>query len=192
MSDFTVPHHVTRQPISLNTMDLHYDRYHDEKRHNPTTYCASRDCECAETNSLSHHRACHKSRLRRLLVPALLCIATVATIIFICCIRNLNTLGVFALDDGVLGVGKRALGARDSTGSNSGNSSFVNNKLYLIIVFVGLLLVLVFAIMLSAWCCRSSFENPCCCPCYLCACCGGLACLDCIACGLCAEGLEAA
>ena len=58
-----------------------------------------------------------------------------------------------------------------------------------------------------------SFENPCCCPCYLCACCGGLgkllpylfnlfggvtdnlvflaACLDCIACGLCAEGYQA-
>ena len=55
-------------------------------------------------------------------------------------------------------------------------------------------MVLILGIMLSAWCCRGqplcymwtilvkltlpllsgSFENPLCCPCYLCACCGGL------------------
>ena len=66
---------------------------------------------------------------------------------------------------------------------------------YLIIVFVGLFLVLIAGIMLSYWCCKGkvpscqdvsrteslhdfpnvgSFENPLCCPCYLCACCGGL------------------
>ncbi len=60
-------------------------------------------------------------------------------------------------------------------------------------MFVGLFLVVLAAICLSAWCCRGtfftlsgscrrltlyisagSFENPLCCPCYLCACCGGL------------------
>ena len=63
---------------------------------------------------------------------------------------------------------------------------------YLIVIFVGLFLVLIAGIMLSFWCCRGkvpscqdmsrtehspnlgSFENPLCCPCYLCACCGGL------------------
>ncbi|OBZ72826.1 hypothetical protein A0H81_06715 [Grifola frondosa] len=78
---------------------------------------------------------------------------------------------------------------RQTTGS-SGNNTFVDHKLYLIIVFVGLFLVLIMAICLSAWCCKGVFENPLCCPCYLCACCGGLACLECIGCGLCAEGLE--
>ena len=66
---------------------------------------------------------------------------------------------------------------------------------YLIIVFVGLVLVLIAGLCLSAWCCKGacfmiisftpplswhgvhsigSFQNPLCCPCYLCACCGGL------------------
>ena len=45
---------------------------------------------------------------------------------------------------------------------------------YLIVIFVGLFLCLVLGVMLSAWCCRGSFENPLCIPCYLCACCGGL------------------
>ena len=57
-------------------------------------------------------------------------------------------------------------------------------------------MVLVLGIMLAAWCCKGqlsvektkriiqphsrsflnigSFKNPLCCPCYLCACCGGL------------------
>jgi len=142
----------------------------------------------ARNQTLSHMAHVIKTRRRRLLIPAAICIATIATVIFICCLRNLGTLSIFALDGGVLEVGKRALGAR---AASSGNSSFLNNKLYIILIVVGLFLVLVFAIMLSAWCCRESFENPCCCPCYLCACCGGLACLDCIACGLCAEGYEA-
>lgn len=67
---------------------------------------------------------------------------------------------------------------------------FVDRKYYLIIVFVGLFLVLILGIMLSAWCCRGVFENPCCFPCYLCACCGGLACLECVGCGLCVEAAE--
>ena len=64
---------------------------------------------------------------------------------------------------------------------------------------------------------KGVFKNPCCCPCYLCACCGGLgmvfflflfffltrltvpfplfdfliiACLECLACGLCCEGVS--
>jgi len=180
------PHNVTRQPISLTSMDPYY---HDEKSRNPPA-CTSDDCECSNSDATSH-RACHKSRLRQLLLPAFISVVTIAAIIFVSCINDLIALGVFDSGDGALGLGKRALGARDSSGTGTGDSSFVNNKLYLIIIFVGLFLVLIFAIMLSAWCCRGSFENPCCCPCYLCACCGGLACLDCIACGLCAEGLEA-
>jgi len=164
------PHHVTRQPMSLSSMDPYYE--HDEKHHNPPPY-APHDCECADPNAPSH-RACHESRSRRLLIPALISTVTVIAIILISCIHDLVTLGVFSADDGVLGLGKRALGARDSSGTDSG-SSFVDNKcafsnfdvnsygtglmqtnclVYLIIVFVGLFLVLVFGIMLSAWCCR--------------------------------------
>ncbi|KAF4588415.1 hypothetical protein EYR40_009965 [Pleurotus pulmonarius] len=69
-------------------------------------------------------------------------------------------------------------------------SAFTKHKLYLIVVFVGLFVVLILGILLSVWCCESAFENPCCCPCYFCACCGGLACLECIGCGLCCEGIQ--
>ncbi|KDQ07241.1 hypothetical protein BOTBODRAFT_38945 [Botryobasidium botryosum FD-172 SS1] len=89
------------------------------------------------------------------------------------------------------GVFKRATEpTTDITRSGRTQSSFVRRKLYLIVVFVGLFVCLVLAVMLSAWCCKGAFQNPLCCPCYVCACCGGLACLECISCGLCAEGLE--
>ncbi|KAG2066639.1 hypothetical protein BDR04DRAFT_1106457, partial [Suillus decipiens] len=39
------------------------------------------------------------------------------------------------------------------------SSSFTNKKLYLIIIFVGLLLVLLVAIMLSFWCCQGLIER---------------------------------
>ena len=127
MSDLKTPHHVTRQPMSLNSMDPYSDYSPVEKPHS-SPYCTTQDCECSQSNTISHG-ACHKTRLRRLLIPAVLSIATVATIFFICCLRNLDTLGIFALDGGVLELGKHALGARDTTsGSSSGSSSFMNNK----------------------------------------------------------------
>jgi len=38
-------------------------------------------------------------------------------IILISCIHELASLGVFGADDGVLGLAKRALGARDTSGT---------------------------------------------------------------------------
>ncbi|RPD66424.1 hypothetical protein L226DRAFT_566857 [Lentinus tigrinus ALCF2SS1-7] len=102
----------------------------------------------------------------------------------------LSSLGL--AEDGT-GSAWSALGGfvkRQSDGTSSNGNTFVDRKYYLIIVFVGLALVVLAAICLSAWCCRGAFENPLCCPCYLCACCGGLACLECIGCGLCAEGIN--
>jgi hypothetical protein len=170
MPNTTTPH-VSRQPISLSSMDPYCDFEHDEKRPSPPSY-PSHDCEC--TNG--PHHECHKSRRRQLLITVSLIFSiTAIAIILISCIHELASLGVFSADDGVLGLVKRALGARDTSSTDNG-SSFVNNKcpfsllsitrhrltqtnciVYLIIVFVGLFLVLVFAIMLSAWCCRSMF-----------------------------------
>ncbi|KII84954.1 hypothetical protein PLICRDRAFT_45809 [Plicaturopsis crispa FD-325 SS-3] len=134
---------------------------------------------CAHDHDHESH-ACRKaSRLRRVLLPALLSVLALCAVLFVACMSDAgDALG--------LGMGKRA----ENT-SGSGNT-LVDKKYYLIIVFVGLLLVVIFGVMLSAWCCRGSFENPLCCPCYLCACCGGLACLECVGCGLCAEGLDQA
>ncbi|KDN42915.1 hypothetical protein RSAG8_06441, partial [Rhizoctonia solani AG-8 WAC10335] len=125
-------------------------------------------------------KKCHARRLR-VLLPALLVILTLASLaIWLWCSDGMSDLA---------DVGS-TLWKRQSSSASSGESSFVKNKLYLIVVFVGLFVCLVLAIMLSAWCCKGSFENPLCCPCYLCACCGGLACLECIGCGLCCEGID--
>jgi hypothetical protein len=124
MSNAMASHPIAHQPMSLSSMDPYYDHYRDEKNVK-TPACTSHDCECS--NSTSSHSACHKSRLRRLFIPVLISIVTIAAIVFISCVNDLTALGVFGSDDGLLGLGKRALGARDSTGTNNG-SSFVNNK----------------------------------------------------------------
>jgi len=171
---------ITSQPTAqLRSMDLG-----DEKR---SPYFAHshphiHDSGC-EQSDLYSHRTCHKSRRRRLVIHALLTLSALASIIAISCWNDIQTLNIFGSDDGLQGIGKRAVG-------NSNGSTLVDKKYYLIIVFVGLVLVLIAGLCLSAWCCKGSFQNPLCCPCYLCACCGGLACLECIGCGLCAEGLE--
>ncbi|KAJ6600457.1 hypothetical protein DFH09DRAFT_1271278 [Mycena vulgaris] len=130
------------------------------------------------------HNPCHNTRLRRLLVPALLSLLALAALGALLCVLS-DAPGDIV--EGLFHV-KRAV---NGDGSNSGTeSAFTKNKLYLVVVFVGLFVVVILAVMLSAWCCKGAFENPCCCPCYLCACCGGLACLECIGCGLCAEGVD--
>jgi len=93
----------------------------------------------------------------------------------------------FYTDTGdALGRGLGGLTKRD-TGDVSSSGPFVDQRLYFIVIFVGLLIVIMLGILLSAWCCKAAFDNPCCCPCYLCACCGGLACLECIGSGICGE-----
>jgi len=171
---------VTRhaQPSGLETMDLY--RLVDEKRgvqQEQGHHC----CQEEECSQSAHQSRCHRSRLRRVLLPALAAFLTLSFLMALSCMYDVGAL--FGL--GADGLTRRSTGA--TTSSNSG--PFVNHKLYLIVIFVGLLVVIILGIMLSAWCCKGVFQNPLCCPCYLCACCGGLACLECIACGLCAEGI---
>ncbi|EGN97555.1 hypothetical protein SERLA73DRAFT_184303 [Serpula lacrymans var. lacrymans S7.3] len=165
------PSCISSQPASLSKMDLYTDEKH------PTSTSPS-NCECANSAS---HRTCHKSRLRRILVPALLSLLAVTALFFVACVSDFDVWGVLGMGSG---------GPLAKRQSSTNQSSFTQNKLYLIVVFVGLFLVLIAGIMLSAWCCRGAFQNPLCCPCYLCACCGGLACLECIGCGLCAVGVD--
>ncbi|KAI6023480.1 hypothetical protein EDC04DRAFT_288789 [Pisolithus marmoratus] len=138
-------------------------------------------CRCSQAPS---HRACHQARLRKMLGPILLMLLALGAVILVWCMAD---VGLF---EAVLGGDGDPLSMVKRQSSTSSGSTFTQNKLYLIVIFVGLFLVVIAAIMLSFWCCRGAFENPLCCPCYLCACCGGLACLECIGCGLCAAGLE--
>lgn len=131
-----------------------------------------------------HHRHGHNSRKLRMLLIFSLCLVTLG----ICTYLFLTFMDV-SYDGFASSFWKRALG--DGTSSDPNNQSgFVRNKLWIIVLVLGLFACLIAGIMLSAWCCRGAFENPLCCPCYLCACCGGLACLECISCGLCAELAE--
>ncbi|KAJ7127962.1 hypothetical protein C8R44DRAFT_873732 [Mycena epipterygia] len=131
------------------------------------------------------HKPCHNGRLRRFLLPAVVALVVLSGLAALFCFSMADPGEII---EGIFHVKRAVTG--DGTGSTGTESSFTKHKLYLIVVFVGLFVVLVLAVMLSAWCCRGAFENPCCCPCYLCACCGGLACLECIGCGLCAEGVD--
>lgn len=113
--------HATHQPMSLNFMDCYYD--------DDSLYYTPHICECTAMTTL-RDRACHtKSHLRRILIPASLAIMTVAIIIFISCIRDLNTLGVFSTDYRVMGVGRRSLSNRDSS---EVSESRKNQRMFLI------------------------------------------------------------
>ncbi|TFK35681.1 hypothetical protein BDQ12DRAFT_737398 [Crucibulum laeve] len=182
MSQSRLP--VTNQPqaVDLSSMDLYRD-YHEVNEKGVThEHGHGSECrQCAITSA--GHKNCHNSRLRRFLVPIIVALLTLGVVLAFSCI--IDYFNLFEL--GTEGLMRRAADA--ATGTND-NGSFVNRKLYLIVIFVGLFVVIILAVMLSAWFCRGAFENPLCCPCYLCACCGGLACLECIGCGLCAEGID--
>ncbi|KAF9221177.1 hypothetical protein BS17DRAFT_786019 [Gyrodon lividus] len=174
---------VSTQPIPSLMSVYSVDSFSSEKRSQQCQihYDSEQTCQCADSGS---HRACHKARLRKMLLPIALSLLAVGAMLVISCTTDIDLLDLIGVGADGSGV---SLGKRQTT-----SSSFTENKLYLIIIFVGLLLVLIAAVMLSFWCCKGAFENPLCCPCYLCACCGGLACLECIGCGLCAAGLDEA
>ncbi|KAI0738282.1 hypothetical protein C8Q80DRAFT_1275802 [Daedaleopsis nitida] len=187
---------VTSQPYAINSPMVAVYEYGNEKgcshQHQQGDYAQSvgRRCQCRN----------NRARSRRIVTAILLAVVSLLLLAFASCLWDvmfnegswLNTLGLS--EDGTGGAWA-AMGGfvkRQSNGSSSGgnNNVFIDRKYYLIVIFVGLVLVLLAAICLSAWCCRGAFQNPLCCPCYLCACCGGLACLECMACGLCAEGID--
>ncbi|EJC99436.1 uncharacterized protein FOMMEDRAFT_22957 [Fomitiporia mediterranea MF3/22] len=180
------------QPLPQESMDV-YSPYSSSKEHIPNHDHTHRHCQCqsqseCETQNSSHN-ACH-ARRRRCLIHFLL--ASAGVLLLLAAASFVYSCGWESVL-GMMGDGaEMALGKRQSNGSSNNDQQgvFVKNKLYLIVVLVGLFVCLILAIMLAAWCCRGAFNNPLCCPCYLCACCGGLACLECISCGLCAEGVD--
>ncbi|PBK77733.1 hypothetical protein ARMSODRAFT_1010370 [Armillaria solidipes] len=87
------------------------------------------------------HRHCHIARLRQLLIPVVLAF--------------LALVGVLLLSPFDI-TGGHSLFSRavNDAGSSTGSGSFVDNKLYLIVVFVGLVVVVILGICLSFWCCK--------------------------------------
>ncbi|KAK0445449.1 hypothetical protein EV421DRAFT_1902406 [Armillaria borealis] len=79
------------------------------------------------------HRHCHIARLRQLLIPVVLAF--------------LALVGVLLLSPFDI-TGGHSLFSRavDDAGSSTGSGSFVDNKLYLIVVFVGLVVVVILGV----------------------------------------------
>ncbi|KAI0656051.1 hypothetical protein C8Q70DRAFT_1046982 [Cubamyces menziesii] len=179
---------ITSQPYSVPAPSLVY-REENEKAcphgHNGMP-AAARRCRC------------ENARSRRIITALLLAAFSLAFFLFISCLWDvafneaswLSSLGLAEDGSGSAWTAMSGFIKRQAIDNGNGQDTFVHRKYYLIIVFVGLFLVFLAAICLSAWCCRGAFENPLCCPCYVCAWCGGLACLECIGCGLCAEGID--
>ncbi|KAL1659145.1 hypothetical protein GGF50DRAFT_65889 [Schizophyllum commune] len=172
---------VSTQPSAVSIMDVT-----GKAEYEPLSQDEKHEHECCGDASASqagpHHKRCHNNRLKRMLVPLLVSIASIIGVMALGCFASM-----------LLGGGHHDMShlmSRQTTGESDSGSTFTDHKYYLIVIFVGLVVVIILGIMLSAWCCKGAFQNPLCCPCYLCACCGGLACLECIGCGLCAEGFE--
>lgn len=228
-------------PNSMNAYGV--ELCNDEKSSNQCTiHLDSRmQCACAADSNPAHHRSCHKERLRKFLLPVVVLLLAVGATLAISCVYDINLFDLVGL------------GIDSSSGplSKRQTSSFTNNKrefifghmfiivvstqvfsfwsVYLIIVFVGLLLVLIAGIMLSFWCCKGEivsytivnrthlmvfqmqalsrihFAAHATCAlaavglvCTHYSCYSAItyevlsACLECVGCGLCAAGLEAA
>ncbi|KAI0773070.1 hypothetical protein BD413DRAFT_472899 [Trametes elegans] len=164
------------------------------------SYCESNEKGCQHGHNglpaAARRCRCERARSRRVVTALILAAFSLGLFLLISCLWDVAFNEASWISS--LGLGEDGSGStwtamsgfvKRATDAN-GQNTFVDRKYYLIIVFVGLFLVVLAAICLSAWCCRGAFENPLCCPCYLCACCGGLACLECIGCGLCAEGID--
>ncbi|EIW74180.1 hypothetical protein CONPUDRAFT_147810 [Coniophora puteana RWD-64-598 SS2] len=137
------------QPALSNSMQLCTQDIEasDEKRPHQCSQehqLSGAPCDCATAGS---HRSCHKARLRRFLLPVAISLFVVGGLLVLSCVSEMDFMDLLLGGDGVV-LGKR------QTSSSGQQSSFTSKKLYLIIVFVGLFLVLIAAIMLSAWCCR--------------------------------------
>lgn len=192
---------ISTQPTT-SIMDVYGPFTTDEKR-SPCQHDDHTNFPCEGPSS--SHRACHKARLRRIILPIALSLLSVGALLVVSyCSEVGDLLGVLGLGNGH-GL---SLDKRQTTTSSS--SSFTSNKcgIPLFSSFVlfwqhhfsvpdysfcrpfprphrgynAQFLVLqrfdpTLPWKLNYWTLLvliGSFENPLCCPCYLCACCGGL------------------
>ncbi|KAJ6568579.1 hypothetical protein B0H19DRAFT_1256329 [Mycena capillaripes] len=101
-----------------------------------------------EWSSPTHPRVWN-GRLRQILFLALISIAACSGLVALFCLLR----GQMAIPEPGEIIEGILLAKRDSI-SGSKKSSFIRNKLYLIVIFVGLFLVVILGFLL-AWCCRS-------------------------------------
>ncbi|PPQ80013.1 hypothetical protein CVT24_003848 [Panaeolus cyanescens] len=123
------------------------------------------DAEAPYTH-MQGHRRCHTSTLRRIVLPVAALIVGFLIIAGAgCAMGGMSMMGSSTEmgDADVKSTGEGGwnlvsiFGRAVADGANGNDNTFVNRKLYLIIIFVGLVLVVIAGIMLSAWCCKGVF-----------------------------------
>ena len=156
---------VSSQPAPKGTMDVYItgDSYHRNQCH------GHGHCERRSTLQRLNSK---RSRLLCRVAPIVLLLSLIALAAFAVSTCSKGALEMFGVSDGELA--KRATEA-----FTGGNNTFVNRKCaclyrcrpthqssmtqntdYLIAVFVGLLVVVVLGICLSAWCCKGTIGPP--------------------------------
>ncbi|KAJ3752984.1 hypothetical protein EV360DRAFT_74881 [Lentinula raphanica] len=127
---------IINEPVAVNTMDLYRDFHlqfpNIEKHpslHAPPPYTQvhahphfDQTSDDSSPHQSSNTQRCHASRLRRVILPAIVAMVSLGGLLVLSCI-SAGLSGV----EGADGLLKRA---------TDDNGTFVNNKLYLIIVFV--------------------------------------------------------
>lgn len=91
----------------------------DEKHiHAHSNQCQSSACQCGSNSST--HNPCHNARLRRLLVPVVFSLLTIAAVLLVSCLYDVD---VFGLGADTLDLANRATG-----NTTTNNGSFVKHK----------------------------------------------------------------
>ncbi|KAL1677136.1 hypothetical protein EV122DRAFT_279409 [Schizophyllum commune] len=138
---------VSTQPSAVSIMDVT-----GKAEYEPLSQDEKHEHECCNDASASqagpHHKRCHNNRLKRMLVPLLVSIASIIGVMALGCFASM-----------LLGGGHHDMShlmSRQTTGESDSGSTFTDHKYYLIVIFVGLVVVIILGIMLSAWCCKES------------------------------------
>jgi hypothetical protein len=110
---------VSTQPIPSLMNVYTVSSFGDEKHPQQCQvhYDSEQPCGCADSSS---HRACHKARLRKMLLPVALSLLAVGAMLVISCATDINLLDLIGLG----GDSGSVLGKRQTSSS----SSFTNNK----------------------------------------------------------------
>ncbi|PFH44919.1 hypothetical protein AMATHDRAFT_51856 [Amanita thiersii Skay4041] len=171
-----MPTQTTVQPRPSHPPSFSPPPYVDKHQDDQHRYTLLQRDEPAHAHS---YAKCHARRLQRVLLPAVTLWATASlvllTILGIYTLCTLSDPSSSRTDGGAATFIQAFIGGltKRATGDDN-NNTFVNNKctskldldlikltikpafcvVYLIVLFVGLVVVLILAIMFSAWCCR--------------------------------------
>ncbi|KIJ62493.1 hypothetical protein HYDPIDRAFT_30449 [Hydnomerulius pinastri MD-312] len=113
---------VSTQPIPSLMNVYNVESFGDEKRPQQCQlhYDTNSSCRCSESSS---HRACHKERWRRVILPIALSLLAVGAMLVVSIVADIDLLDLIGINVDESGV---SLGKRQTTSTSQ--SSFTKNK----------------------------------------------------------------